>query len=156
MSCSNGDRDDRVVRQASARSKTARAVESKKTAGLGAKMHGAYRRMTSADMYPSRQDVQRETDTRYVPLGFAKYVAPEIDPTDYNVFRLAGWRVVVPRATCGLRTRELLYRIYKFGPQSAGYVRVGDTLVPAMMGVGDRLTLSQSTLGATDDYALSQ
>ena len=41
------------------------------------------------------------------------------------------------------------------GPQSAGYVRLGDSLVPAVMGTGDRMTMSQSVWGTGNNYPLS-
>lgn len=167
MSCSGdskysddigGDRDDRAVRMAAARSKLSKAVEDKKTKGIRSKnWHGAERRMTSSKLLPSREDEFRKTSVagRYVPLGFAKYVAPVIDPTDYTIYRVAGWRVVIPRATSGMQASALLNRIFNYGPQSAGMLRVGDTLVPALLSSGDRLSLAQSTLGATDDYPLT-
>jgi hypothetical protein len=83
---------------------------------------------------------------RYVPIGFARYVPPTIDPSDYEYYRLAGWRVAVPRSIPGFRVQDLLGRIFSYGPQSAGYIRLGDVLVPAILEPGDRMTLAQSAL----------
>ena len=103
---------------------------------------GALRRMQSVGLGPSREDDHKFVSVpgRYVPIGFARYVAPVIDPSHYEYYRVAGWRVAVPRSVPGFRTRDLLYRIYYYGPASAGYVRLGDTLVPAIMEPGDRMT----------------
>jgi hypothetical protein len=76
-----------------------------------------------------------------------------INPLDYEFYRVAGWRVAVPRITPGLRVKDIVSRIFYYGPQSAGYVRVGDTLVPAMLGVGDRQALAQAAL---ESFPLTQ
>ncbi len=49
----------------------------------------------------------------------------------------------MPRATPGIRVRDLLCIFYS---RSAGYARVGDTLVPAISGPGDRATLANSAI----------
>jgi hypothetical protein len=105
---------------------------------------------------PSREDEHRfiSVPGRYVPVGFARYVPPLIDPYDYEYYRVAGWRVAVPRVIPGFRVRDLFYRIQYYGPQSAGYVRLGDTLVPAILDTGDRMTLSQTAVDF-DPYPLS-
>lgn len=117
---------------------------------------GGMRRMVTASVTPSREDVQRFVSVpgRYVPIGFGRYNSPVIDPVDYEYYRISGWRVAVPRSTPGERVRELLHRIYHFGPQSAGYVRMGDTLVPAILGPGDRETLAGSAV-EYEPYPLS-
>lgn len=117
---------------------------------------GALRRMQSVGLGPSREDDHKFVSVpgRYVPIGFARYVAPVIDPSHYEYYRVAGWRVAVPRSVPGFRTRDLLYRIYYYGPASAGYVRLGDTLVPAIMEPGDRMTLAQSA-NEFESYPLS-
>ncbi|MGL4507977.1 MAG: hypothetical protein ACRCUF_19835, partial [Aeromonas sobria] len=80
--------------------------------------------------------------SQHVPIGFARYRDPTVDPADYLYYYLAGWRVAIPRTTP--RADNILYRIYHWGPQSAGYVRLGDTIVPAVLGPGDRQTLAGS------------
>ena len=109
---------------------------------------GGMRRMTVGGVSPSRQDEHRFVSVpgRYVPIGFARYVSPVVDPNDYEFYRVAGWRVAVPRTIPGTRVRDLLYRIFYYGPQSAGYVRLGDTLVPAILESGDRMTLSETAV----------
>jgi hypothetical protein len=86
-------------------------------------------------------------------VGFGRYLSPVVDANDYEYFRVAGWRVAVPRSTPGIRTKDLLSRIYNYGPQSAGYVRLGDTLVPAILGPGDRATLAGTAVDF-EDYPL--
>ena len=147
------DRDERFLLQACGRgaqlvAATPKLTNGKRPVGWG----GAMRRMQSAVLAPSREDDRASISVpgRYVPLGFAKYVSPVVDPSSYNYYRVAGWRVAVPRSTPGFRTRDLLYRIFYHGPQSAGYVRVGDTLTPAILEPGDRMTLAQSSIGFYD------
>jgi hypothetical protein len=109
---------------------------------------GALRRMVVGGVTPSREDEHRFVSVpgRYVPVGYARYVSPVLDPNDYEYYHVDGWRVAVPRSIPGMRVRDLLYRIHNFGPQSAGYVRLGDTLVPAILSTGDRATLGESAV----------
>lgn len=83
-------------------------------------------------------------DPRYVPIGFARYVSPVLNPADYAFYRIAAWRVAVVRTMCSPQVRAILNRIVQYGPQSAGYVRIGDTLVPSVLTPGDRQTLAQT------------
>lgn len=152
------DRDERVVAAVTARGDLTRGVLSKNGRGnRGENWGGALRRMTSSHLFPSREDERKfiSVPGRYVPLGFARYVSPVIDPLDYTLYRIAGWRVAIPRAIPGPRVRDLLYRIFYFGPQSAGFVRMGDTLVPAILESGDRMTLAQTNFGF-GSYPLTQ
>ena len=104
---------------------------------------GGLRRMTSGGVGPRRED-EHYYAPRYVPIGFGRYKSPLVDPDDYTYHLLSGWRVAVPRTVPGPAVRALLLRLYQYGPQSAGYVRLGDTLVPALLGPGDRQTLAES------------
>lgn len=144
------DRDSAAMRNASARGAGRESMlPGLPGGGNGVAWGGSLRRMTdSGPLAPSREDEMRLTDIpgRYVPTGYARYTSPVVNPWDYTYYRVAGWRVAVPRATPGMRVRDLLYRIEYFGPQSAGYARVGDTLVPAILGPGDRATLANSAI----------
>jgi len=102
---------------------------------------GAMRRMSFYDIGPSME--LEGVQGMYVPIGYARYVSPVLNPYEYEYFRVAGWRIAVPRTIPGLRVRDLLDRIFYYGPQSAGYMRLGDTLVPATLEPGDRMTLAQ-------------
>ena len=82
---------------------------------------------------------------RAVPVGFARYIAPVINLGDYVFRRLAAWRVAIPREMEEMRVQLLMQRIWNYGPASAGYVRIGETLVPAMLGPGARNALSGAT-----------
>lgn len=110
---------------------------------------GATRRMVSTVIGPSRQDEAKYVSVpgRYVPVGFDRYKQDTIDPLSYSYFRVAAWRVAVPNTVPGPKVAALLSRIFFYGPQSAGYVRMGDTLVPAILGPGDRMTLAESAIG---------
>jgi hypothetical protein len=112
--------------------------------------------MSDAVIAPSREDEFRfySAAGRYVPVGFARYVSPVINVTDYEYYRVGGWRVAIPRTVPGERVKELLYRIFTFGPQSAGYVRMGSSLVPAILEPGDRASLSESAV-EYEPYPLS-
>jgi hypothetical protein len=146
MSC--GDRDNRGVEHAVARGMK-RAAAGRSAHRLfadssAAGVSGARRLATPADLAPSRDDevASIEVPGRYVPLRFARYYAPEIDPSHFQYYRVSGWRVAVPRAVTGSSLKDLLYRVFYFGPASAGYVRYGDTLVPATLGPGDRTAVA--------------
>lgn len=117
---------------------------------------GALRRMQDMGLGPSREDEAKFVSLpgRYVPIGFARYASPLIDPSHYDYYRVAGWRVAVPRAIPGFRVRDLLYRIFYLGPGAAGYVRLGDSLVPAILEPGDRQILSESAIEFYD-YGMS-
>ena len=117
---------------------------------------GALRRMADAGVLPSREDEYRfvAVPGRYVPVGYGRYVSPQVDPRDYEFYRVAGWRVAVPRAIPGEQVRTLLRSIHYYGPQSVGYVRVKDTLVPAILPVGDRTTIAESAI-EYEPYPLS-
>lgn len=99
---------------------------------------------------PVNRDVFGVSPGRYVPIGYGEYVSPTINRYDYRFYTLAGWRVAVPRSIPPGVLSNLLYRIYNYGPQSAGYARIGDTLVPSMLGPGERLALAESVVNS--DY----
>jgi hypothetical protein len=143
------DRDSRLVRFASSKG-ALREQMVPRTPGSGRNIvsGGGMRRMVATNIAPSREDVARFVSVpgRYVPIGFARYVSPVIRPTDYEYYRISGWQVAVPRSIPGERVRDLLYRIYHYGPQSAGYVAMGDTLVPAILGPGDRQILAGTAI----------
>ena len=95
---------------------------------------------------------------RAVPVGFARYVSPVINLGDYQFRRMAAWRVAIPRALPELRVQDLLSRIWDYGPASAGYVRIGETLVPATLDPGSRAALSGAAdggVGGTLGYSSS-
>lgn len=147
VSIDRNDRDARVLRHVTQKGSTRRTLEPKTPGGhRDTAWGGAMRNMSEIHTGPAREDELRAgaVPGRYVPIGFARYVAPLVDPSDYEFYRVAGWRVAVPRTTSGLRVKELLYRIFYYGPQSAGYVRLGDSLVPAILSPGDRMTIAQS------------
>ncbi len=158
ISMAAASRDERFLSFARHKGRAASAAVQSKTPG--GKGGAALRRIPSMDLAPSRQDMSAlaakrllgaKTDasagassTRTVPIGFAKYKSPIVNPLMYNFYHIAGWRVAVPRALDSLRTNLLLQRMYRYGPESAGYVRLGDTLVPAILSTGDRMSLTQS------------
>lgn len=102
---------------------------------------GGTKRMCSAPL-PSRT---RE-DARTVPLGFARLnYGPAINPQDYLfVQHPSGWRVAVPRAAQA-NTAAIMNQITSGGPRAAGYVRTGDTLVPAKLSPSNRRALAQAS-----------
>lgn len=145
----HSDRDTRVMRYAANKAAGREKMTPSMPGGhRDAAWGGALRRMSDATLTPSRQDEYRYVAIpgRYVPVGFARYVSPVVDPYDYEYYKIAGWRVAVPRSIPGDRVRDLLYRCFYWGPSSAGYVRLGDTLVPAILSSGDRMTLAQASV----------
>lgn len=137
------DRDDRAVHAAAARSAGQQASDPLGFMNRADAWGGGLRRILAEETVPRRED-QHWYAPRYVPIGFARYESPIVDPMDYNYYQMAGWRVAIPRNVPGPERHALLQRIYAFGPQSAGYARLGDTLVPALLGPGDRQTLAQT------------
>jgi hypothetical protein len=85
-----------------------------------------------------------------VPMGYARYTLPYLDQRDWGYVVLAGYRVAVPRALRADAARALLRRIAQYGPAAAGYVRLGDTLVPAILTPGDRMSLAYLSAGYPD------
>ena len=79
---------------------------------------------------------------RYVPIGFAAFESPIISLLDYKFFTFVGFRVAILRSMPNEQINMILTNIYRYGPQSVGYVRVYDTLVPASLGPGDRMILA--------------
>lgn len=104
---------------------------------------GGLRRMVEGGVGPRRED-EHYYAPRYVPIGFARYEDPNVDPADYTYYLLGGSRVAIPRTVPGPEVRALLLRIYRYGPRAAGYARLGGTLVPAILEPGDRQTLAQT------------
>lgn len=134
------DRDDAFMQMR----RTQNRGRADRAPGAAAFGGGALRRAVEMPIAPSREDIARYVTVpgRYTPIGFARYTSPVVNPADYSYYRLAGWRVAIPRTTPSERVRDLLYRIFYYGPESAGYVRIGDTLVPAVLGPGDRMSLA--------------
>ncbi len=137
------DRDVRTVSYASAKGSGRGSMAPVQFANREDVWGGGLRRMTSGSVGPRRED-EHHYATRYVPIGFGRYVPPTINSEDYRFYQLAGWRVAVPRSAAGPVARALLLRMYQYGPEAAGYARMGDTLVPALLGPGDRQTLAET------------
>jgi hypothetical protein len=164
MSC--GDRDDRFLRFTTARGDAARDVvvntkggrqAGTVKAGVSARktVHTAAPAYEHSSRYETKNTYSPAVRGRYVPLGFARYTSPIANALDYQYYRVADWRVAIPRTASGPRVKNILQRIFYYGPASAGYVRQGDTLVPALLGVGDRSLVGQSAVGY-EAYPLSQ
>ena len=80
---------------------------------------------------------------RNIPIGYARYTLPEVDPNTYRFVRGDGnWRVAIPRSASSGVVATTLRAIRAGGPAAAGYARSGDTLVPAVLGPGDRAALA--------------
>ena len=81
---------------------------------------------------------------RSLPIGFAEYVDNTIQPLNYNFYYIPGWRIAIPRSIPMDQVDSILNSIFYQGPEPSGFVRIGDTLVPAMLGPGDRMALAQT------------
>lgn len=137
------DRDVRAVSYASAKGSGRDSMVPAQSTNREDVWGGGLLRVTSGGVGPRRED-EHHYAPRHVPIGFGRYTPPTVDPGDYRFYRSAGWRVAVPRETAPPTVRALLHRIYHYGPGAAGYVRMGDTLVPAILGPGDRQTLAET------------
>ena len=149
------DRDERVVGYASARGAGRARMEPVTPGGhRDTAWGGAMVRHTDGGTTLGREYVAHSAPGRYehfahgdahgdyMRLGYARYSSALVDPHDYSFHRVAGWRVAVPRSVPGFQVRALLSQIFERGPQAAGYVRLGDTLVPARLSPGDRAALA--------------
>ena len=149
------DRDSRAVRFAAAKGAGRERMTPRTPGGhRDAAWGGALCRVMSDTILPTREDAQhylnvpgRYVPGRYVPIGYARYVSPTVNPYDYKYYRVSGWRIAFPRTTPTDTVKYLLNRIFHDGPQSAGYVRIGDALVPGSLGPGDRVTVAESAVG---------
>jgi hypothetical protein len=139
------DRDDRIVTFAAAK-----GAGRERMTSHAYNLHSAWGGATRASdtIMPTREDVQssRTVPGRTVRIGYARYVSPTVDPYDYKYYHVSGWRVAIPRATPVVHVDYLLNRIIQFGPRSAGYVRIGDSLVPGSLGPGERVTIAESAV----------
>jgi len=103
---------------------------------------GAISRVTEVVFAPSREDdVNDDLHGAHLPFGFANYkpISPSVD--DFVFWRAGQWRIAVS-SSMGPGTLNLLVaKIMAQGPQAAGYVRIGDTLVPDYLGASARAAL---------------
>lgn len=83
-----------------------------------------------------------------IQLGYSTYNTPRTNRYDYKFYNVSGWRVAIPRALADRTKMEMIQRIYYYGPESVGYVRIKDSLVPAHLGPGDRMSLAESSVNA--------
>jgi hypothetical protein len=63
-----------------------------------------------------------------------------LDTADYIIYRVDGWRVAVP--VWEVDVHRLLTRLRFGGPKAINYIIVGDTIMPANLGRGERFTLA--------------
>lgn len=136
------DRDERRIDYFRGASRTRAAAYPRAAVPSG----GALRRLSHASVGPGRDDETPADGVpgRYVPVGYARYTSPLVDPADYAYYRLGAWRVAIPHAVQACAVRGLLDTVWQRGPQGAGFVAIGDTLVPAILGPGDRFALAES------------
>lgn len=64
-----------------------------------------------------------------------------IDPSDYMYYYLDGWRVAIPKWQSNIGS--ILIKLRHGGPAAIGYDTVGDTIMPADLDRGDRITLAE-------------
>ena len=104
---------------------------------------GAARRASVEEARVSRSDAAApRVPGRSVPVGFARFTPVGINLANYKFYSVSGMRVAVDGSMPAPCVQELLQHIREAGPAPAGYVRIADTLVPADLEYGDRLTLS--------------
>ena len=93
---------------------------------------------------------QPEPYGRTVPVGYARFARDRVDPGDYAVHFVGGWRVFLPRSMHPSERNRLASLIYAHGPARYGYVQIGDSLVPAKLSPGDRSALSGAAVMIAD------
>jgi hypothetical protein len=149
------DRDDRVLAYAQRKATGRESLTPAPLSGYGCDARGgALRRLTENAPMQAREDYASIRALK-MPLGYAAYVDPTANPYDYVYYNVAGWRVAVPRETHPSDLQAMLLSISTLGPSGAGFIRLGDTLVPSYLGTGDRMLLSQTSVDISDPYELS-
>jgi hypothetical protein len=104
---------------------------------------GAAQRTTVEEARKNRIDAAApRVPGRSVPVGFTRFTPTGVNLANYKFYDCSGMRVAVERMMPQPCVQELLQTIREAGPAPAGYVRIADTLVPADLEYGDRLTLS--------------
>jgi len=88
---------------------------------------------------PRREDKARPYS---IPLGFTRYRTKDLDLTKWIIVYFMGWRIALPKYMSDPAKREILRKIYQWGPSSVGYTVYGDTLMPLKMLVSNRATLN--------------
>ena len=140
------DRDSRVMRYAS--SKGVGRARLAAASGNNHALGGALQRLTIMSLGPAREDevASASIPGRSIAADYARYYAPGVNPgRDYLFYSGQDrTRVAVPRSSALSEpyVRQLLTSIAADGPGPVGYVRIGDTVVPASLGPGDRAALA--------------
>jgi hypothetical protein len=148
--CRVNDRDSRSIRFAFGRDDIRRTVEP---------VYGGCRRaawgtgLRNVPYYGNESPFVNELEGNTcgaveVQMGYSSYRVPQTNRYDYKFYNLSGWRVAVPRAINDRTKMAIIQKIYYYGPEAAGYVRVKDSLVPAHLGPGDRMMLAESSVNA--------
>jgi hypothetical protein len=102
---------------------------------------GAIARVTDV-VLTSRDDEQHRVPGAHIPIGFARYKSPTLNISEYTHWRAGEWRVAIRRNMSDAAANQLIARIMAHGPQSAGYMRIGDNLVPEFLSPSDRAALA--------------
>ena len=134
-------RDDNVMKFASSKSKALNSQFPQSN------YDSSLRSMLETSIEPTvlNEYISLDIEGKSLPIGFAEYVDTTITPLNYNFYFISGWRVAVPQVIPTSQISNILNTILYKGPQSAGFVRIGDTLVPAMLSSGERMALAQSS-----------
>jgi hypothetical protein len=83
----------------------------------------------------------RRTDLT-IPLRFAYFKPPIVNPKGYRIYQMGSWRLVVPRNVCKEKIQSIYDCIALNGPAACGYMRYYDTLVPNCLTSSDAQLLS--------------
>ncbi len=107
--------------------------------------HAVFNPVRATDMRVMSGREDRFHSTRgaapHIQPGFGSFRPTLDDVSAFLVVESGGWRVAVPPASA---PAAVVRQIAAHGPAWAGYVRVGDTLVPAALGPGERALLAQA------------
>lgn len=93
-----------------------------------------------------------------VPIGFAKFVAPDINTDDFMFYDIPGGRVAVMKWTTPGELENIMKMIQAKGPASIHYVRVHDTVMPNWLSPQNKQLISEvvsNTKNKKLQYALS-
>jgi len=83
--------------------------------------------------------------SKNVPKTFSRYVSPVLDVNTYKFYKMKnGWSIAIPIHMPDNTIKAIFNLIEKFGPSGAGYVRVGDVLVPYFLSPSNRMLLTNA------------
>ena len=99
-------------------------------------------RENEGDYIYNKYDPETRRTDLTVPMRFAYFKPPVVNPKGYRIYQMGAWRLVVPRNVCKEKVQSIYDCIALNGPAACGYMRYYDTLVPSCLTASDAQLLS--------------